>query len=132
MPGSPGRWSSSDRSAAPTMPAAGCWSIRWPTPRRRWRSRSSGSPGATSKALPDSAAVVDTHCHLGLCEPPDAELVAAAREAGVRRMLTVGIDAAGSREAIAAAERHEEVFACVGRHPNGATGFGDGDAAEIE
>jgi TatD DNase family protein len=76
--------------------------------------------------------VVDTHCHLGLCEPPDSELVAAAREAGVRRMLSVGIDAAGSREAIAAAERHEEVFACVGRHPNGATGFADPDAEEIE
>jgi TatD DNase family protein len=76
--------------------------------------------------------VVDTHCHLGLCEPPDAELVAAALDAGVRRMLSVGIDAAGSREAIAAAERHEEVFACVGRHPNGATGFTDEDAEEIE
>jgi TatD DNase family protein len=58
--------------------------------------------------------------------------VAAAGEAGVRRMLSVGIDAAGSREAIDAAERHEEVFACVGRHPNGATGFVDGDAEEIE
>jgi TatD DNase family protein len=76
--------------------------------------------------------VVDTHCHLGLCEPPDAELVAAAREAGVKRMLTVGIDAERSREAIAAAERHEEVFACVGRHPNGATDFDDRDAEEVE
>jgi TatD DNase family protein len=76
--------------------------------------------------------VVDTHCHLGLCEPPDAELVAAAREAGVRRMLTVGIDEAASREAIAAAETHEEVLACVGRHPNGASGFGDADAEAIE
>jgi TatD DNase family protein len=76
--------------------------------------------------------VVDTHCHLGLCEPPDSELVAAARDAGVRRMLTVGIDEAASREAIAAAEAHEEVFACVGRHPNGAGGFGDADAEAIE
>jgi len=76
--------------------------------------------------------VVDSHCHLGLCEPPDAELVAAARDAGVGRMLTVGIDEARSREAIAAAETYDEVFACVGRHPNGATGFGDSDAAEIE
>ena len=75
--------------------------------------------------------MVDTHCHLGLCEPPDAELVAAARDAGVRLLLTVGIDEAASREAIAAADAHEEVFACVGRHPNGARGFGDGDAAAI-
>jgi TatD DNase family protein len=76
--------------------------------------------------------MVDTHCHLGLCEPPDEELVAAARGGGVRRMLTVGIDEAASREAIAAAESHDEVFACVGRHPNGTTGFDDAAAAELE
>jgi TatD DNase family protein len=76
--------------------------------------------------------VIDSHCHLDLCEPATEELVAAAREAGVDRMLTVGVDAAASREAIAAAERFEEVFACVGRHPNGASGFDDADASEIE
>ncbi|MGH2951567.1 MAG: TatD family hydrolase [Solirubrobacterales bacterium] len=76
--------------------------------------------------------MVDTHCHLALCEQADGALVAAAREAGVRRMLTVGIDATHSREAIAAAEAYPEVLACVGRHPNGATGFGDDDAAELE
>jgi TatD DNase family protein len=76
--------------------------------------------------------VVDTHCHLGLCEPDDAELVAAAADAGVERMLSVGIHAEGSREAIAAAEAHPAVLACAGRHPNGTTGFDDGDAAELE
>ncbi|MFL5870911.1 MAG: TatD family hydrolase [Solirubrobacterales bacterium] len=86
----------------------------------------------SERPLADSAIVVDTHCHLGLSDPPDAELVAAAREAGVRRMLTVGIDEAASEEAIAAATEHEEVFACVGRHPNGATGFDDRHAEEIE
>jgi TatD DNase family protein len=75
--------------------------------------------------------VVDSHAHLGVCEPPDSELVDAARDAGVRRILTVGMDAESNREAIAAAEDYEEVFACVGRHPNGATGFDDGAAAEI-
>jgi TatD DNase family protein len=72
--------------------------------------------------------VVDTHAHLGVCEPADDELVADARRAGVRRILTVGLDEASNREAIAAAESHEEVFASVGRHPNSASGF-DGDAA---
>jgi TatD DNase family protein len=76
--------------------------------------------------------VVDTHAHLGLCEPPDAELVAAAREAGVWKILTVGLDEASNRDAIAIAEAHEEVFACVGRHPNSAAGFDDGAAADIE
>ena len=38
----------------------------------------------------------------------------------MRRILTVGLDEASNREAIAAAEAHEEVFASVGRHPNSA------------
>jgi TatD DNase family protein len=75
--------------------------------------------------------VIDTHCHLGLCEPPTAELVAAGRRVGVRRMLSVGIDEAASEEAIAAAGEYEEVSASVGRHPNGTTGFDDAAAARI-
>jgi TatD DNase family protein len=76
--------------------------------------------------------VVDTHAHLGLCEPADEELVAAARAAGVRRILTVGLGEDSNPEAIAAAEDAEEVFACVGRHPNSAAGFDDAAAAGIE
>jgi TatD DNase family protein len=76
--------------------------------------------------------VVDTHAHLGFCEPADGELVAAARSAGVRRILTVGMDEESNREAIAAAEGYEEVRACVGRHPNQSGGFDDRAAADIE
>ena len=76
--------------------------------------------------------MVDTHAHLGVCEPADGELVASARRAGVRRILTVGMDEASNREAIAAAEEHEGVFASVGRHPNSAAGFDEGAAAAIE
>jgi TatD DNase family protein len=73
--------------------------------------------------------VVDTHAHLGLCEPDAAELVDAARAAGVRRILTVGLGDDSNPGAVALAEAHEEVLACVGRHPNGADGF-DRTAAE--
>jgi TatD DNase family protein len=73
--------------------------------------------------------VIDTHAHLSFCEPEDGDLVGAARQVGVRRILSVGMDEESNRAAIAAAEQHEEVFASVGRHPNGATGF-DGRAAE--
>ncbi len=76
--------------------------------------------------------MVDTHAHLGLCEPGAEELVTAAREAGVRRILTVGLDESSNAEAIEHAEAHEEVLACVGRHPNSAAGFDDGAAASIE
>jgi TatD DNase family protein len=76
--------------------------------------------------------VVDTHAHLSICEPPDAELVAAARRAGVGRILTVGLDERSNREAVATAAAHDEVFACVGRHPNSAAGFDDDAAGDIE
>ncbi|MSO41107.1 MAG: TatD family deoxyribonuclease [Solirubrobacterales bacterium] len=76
--------------------------------------------------------MVDSHAHLGLCEPDDAELVAAAGEAGVRRILTVGIDEESSRDAIDATGAHEGVFACAGRHPNGTMTFNAEAAATIE
>jgi TatD DNase family protein len=59
-------------------------------------------------------------------------LVADAAQVGIRRLLNVGIDEMTSAEAIAAAEVHGAVFAAVGRHPNGAAGFDDSDAARIE
>ena len=76
--------------------------------------------------------MVDTHAHLALCEQPGERLVAAAREVGVRRILTVGLDSESNRQAIADAREHEGVLACVGRHPNSASGFDQEAAADIE
>lgn len=76
--------------------------------------------------------MIDSHTHLELCDPSDADLVAAAGEAGVRRILTVGLAGASSRAALAAAEDFPQVYASVGRHPNSATGFDDADLAELE
>jgi TatD DNase family protein len=75
--------------------------------------------------------VVDSHTHLDLCEQPNAELVAAAEKAGVRRILTVGIDGSSCRAALAAAEDFPQVYAAIGRHPNSASGFDDADLAEL-
>jgi TatD DNase family protein len=76
--------------------------------------------------------VVDTHAHLGLCEPPEAELVDAARAAGVNRILTVGLGEDSNPDAAASARASEEVFASVGRHPNSADGFDQAAAEAIE
>jgi TatD DNase family protein len=75
--------------------------------------------------------VIDSHTHLFLCERPEAEVVAAAMEAGVGRMLNVGLDAESNELALATAGRHESVFATVGCHPTEAAGFDDGRAEEI-
>ncbi len=75
--------------------------------------------------------MIDSHTHLDLCEPSNAELVANADAAGVTRILTVGIDGASCRAALAAAEDFPQVYAAVGRHPNAARGFDEADLAEL-
>jgi TatD DNase family protein len=76
--------------------------------------------------------VVDTHCHLDHCDPPDVELVERARAAGLSRLATVAIDGDSIERALQAAAEYEEVFAIVGRHPHETTGFGDADLEQIE
>jgi TatD DNase family protein len=75
--------------------------------------------------------MIDSHTHLFLCDGGEDELVAAAAEAGVTRMLTIGMGAESNPVAVASAERHEAVFAAVGRHPNDATGFDNAASEEI-
>jgi TatD DNase family protein len=75
--------------------------------------------------------LIDTHCHLDACEPPDAELVQRACAAGVTRLATVGTDGPSIERALAAAHRHDEVIAIVGRHPHETEGFAGADLAAI-
>jgi TatD DNase family protein len=76
--------------------------------------------------------VIDSHTHLDSCAPANDALVAAAVDAGVTRILTVGMDGESCRAALAAAEEFPEVFAAIGRHPNHAGGFDDAGLAEVE
>jgi len=75
--------------------------------------------------------LIDSHTHLDSCEPPNDELVAAAAEAGVRRILTVGMDGESCRSALGAAGAFPAVFAAIGRHPNLAAGFDDAALDEV-
>jgi TatD DNase family protein len=76
--------------------------------------------------------VIDSHTHLDVCKPPDEELVRRARELGVRRIATIGMNDASIERAVAAANAYEEVVAIVGRHPNEAEGFQAHDIEPIE
>jgi len=75
--------------------------------------------------------VIDSHTHLFLCEGEEDALVGAAEAAGVRRMLNVGLGSETNPVALAAAERHEGVFATAGCHPTTAGEFDDDLAAEV-
>jgi TatD DNase family protein len=76
--------------------------------------------------------VIDSHAHLFLCDRPEDEVVAAAREAGVGRMLNIGLGKDTNATAVEGAERHEGVFAAVGCHPTSAEEWDDALGEEID
>jgi TatD DNase family protein len=66
---------------------------------------------------------IDDHCHLDLTAergPSADEAVAAARAAGVERLVTVGTDVASSAAAVEVARRFDGVWATAGVHPHDA------------
>jgi TatD DNase family protein len=67
--------------------------------------------------------VIDTHAHLDALDDDPADVVARAREAGVTRILTVGL-----AQAVELAERFDGVYAIVGVHPHDAA---TGKVAEV-
>lgn len=76
----------------------------------------------------------DTHAHLhfpDFAEDLDAVL-ARARAAGVRRMLTIGTDVEASQAALALAAREPNIWASVGIHPHDAAGADDAALAAVE
>ena len=76
----------------------------------------------------------DTHAHLHFPEfAGDLDAVLArARAAGVRRIVTIGTDVATSRAAVALAAREPDIWAAVGIHPHEAASADDTALAEIE
>jgi len=75
---------------------------------------------------------VDTHCHLFLLDEGPALAVAAAWEAGVSRMVCVGIDPESSRRSLELAESFRGVFASAGVHPHSASAFDRTAGAVVE
>lgn len=84
--------------------------------------------------LGPGGSLVDTHCHLDLDayrDDLDSVLARAAR-VGVNRIITVGIDLASSRRAVALAGSHPGISAAVGVHPHHAESCTSDCLAEIE
>ncbi len=73
--------------------------------------------------LPDKIELIDTHCHLDMdAYQNDLDLVIQrATDHGVRRIVTIGIDAASSREAVRLGERYPNIYATIGFHPHNAS-----------
>ena len=69
----------------------------------------------------------DSHAHLDLEPLCDAEeeVVRRAREAGVSRIVTIGIHPRSDEKAIEIAHRHAGVYAAVGLHPHDAADWSE-------
>ena len=69
--------------------------------------------------------LIDTHCHLDwkAFDPDREAVIDRAAQAGVRRMITIGVDVPSSRRAIEIAEKYESVYAAAGVHPNDCADF---------
>jgi TatD DNase family protein len=65
------------------------------------------------------ASFFDTHAHLDYPDFQDdfVQVLTRAMEAGITRVITIGVDLESSRRALEISERHPEVFAAVGWHP---------------
>jgi len=72
--------------------------------------------------------VVDTHCHLDMCEDGALER---ARTAGLSRIATIGMNAESWEKAVELADANDEVYAIVGVHPNEAAGYDDAAIEQV-
>lgn len=77
---------------------------------------------------------IDSHAHLSpLDYKEDLQAVLdRARDAGVEAVIVPATDLESSREAIQLADRHSEIFACVGFHPHEASKATENGLQEIE
>jgi TatD DNase family protein len=78
------------------------------------------------------APAFDTHCHLFLMDGDVEAHVAAARDAGVTRMVCAGIDPETSARSLELAESFEGVFATAGMHPHTASAFDRAAGSAVE
>ena len=88
------------------------------------------TPPAPPAPLPRPA--LDSHTHLDMMELPVPEVMAAARAAGIVRVVTVGTTLESSRWSARRAEEHDGVYAAVAIHPNDTEGVAESVRADIE
>jgi TatD DNase family protein len=77
--------------------------------------------------------LIDSHAHLDMArfEADRAEAIRRAAQAGVNRIVNVGIDLPSSRQAIELARKHSEVIPAVGIHPQETKGITTQDVDDL-
>lgn len=78
--------------------------------------------------------LIDTHCHLNDQEafPDPSAAVHEAVDAGVKKLIVIGVNTSSSQYAVELAENYQEVYAAVGWHPNESSRFNTKELIKIE
>jgi TatD DNase family protein len=78
--------------------------------------------------------LIDTHAHLDFPDFTDdlEDVLRRAKEAGVTRIITIGTTVESSINAVRLADRHPEIYAAVGVHPNHASDADENYLAAIK
>jgi TatD DNase family protein len=87
--------------------------------------------GDQNPELPVQPGAVDTHCHLFLLDQEPARVVEAARDAGVDRLICVGVDVETSVQSLELADALPGVFATAGLHPHDAASWDPSRSSRI-
>jgi len=78
--------------------------------------------------------LIDTHCHLDMeaYENDREGVINRALKVGISKIITIGIDAASSQQAVQLAKQYPSVYAAVGVHPHDANRVTRDDYKTIE
>ena len=78
--------------------------------------------------------LIDSHTHLydPAYNPDRDDVIARARDAGVKAMIAVGCDLETSRRAVESADRNEMIYATIGVHPHEVKHCDDSTLAALE
>lgn len=77
--------------------------------------------------------LVDVHAHLTDAKFDDVEdVILRAKENGVQNIICSAYDLSSSKKAVELAEKYENVFACVGIHPENVEDFNDQALHQLE
>ena len=74
----------------------------------------------------------DGHTHLDIMDRPVPGVLAAARDAGIARVITVGTDLESSRWSARCAAEYDDVYAAVAIHPNDTEAATGGDPSRTD
>ena len=71
--------------------------------------------------------MIDTHCHLDFPDYNDDrdDVLKAARDAGVTKMVNIGCDLKSSQASVDLADRYPQIYAAIGFHPHDAKSYDD-------